>query len=411
MTDVDPGDRYALISADTHAGGSHAAYREYLDPKYRDDFDAWRNKYRNPFRDLGDNRRLRNWDDAMRNSQQDADGVIGEVIFPNTVPPFFPTFVLFAPPPKADSYARRRAGVHAHNRWLVDFCAKYPERRAGIGQIFLNDIDDAIVDVTWIAEHGLRGGILLPTIAPDIDWITPIFDRSYDRLWAVCQDLDIPINIHGGTGVPGYGRDPAAMLFLLSEVSYFSRRPLILMLLAGVFERFPRLKVVLTEQGTGWLPSVLQQLDRVITQIRDDGAVGELRFANDVVLPRTATEYMATNVWFGASFPRREDLDAVRNTVGIDHLMWGSDYPHDEGTYPFTSEALRQVFFDWNPQDVRQVTSGNAATLYGFDLEKLAPQAAKFGPLVAEVQEPLVELPEGANEALLANVPATPNRV
>jgi hypothetical protein len=81
------GDRYTLISSDTHAGGSHAQYREFLDPRFHEDFDARRGKYRNPFSDLGDDRRLRNWDDEMRNSQQDRDGVVGEVIFPNTVPP------------------------------------------------------------------------------------------------------------------------------------------------------------------------------------------------------------------------------------------------------------------------------------------------------------------------------------
>ncbi len=395
--------RYTLISADTHAGGSHAQYREYLDPGFRDAFDEWRGRYRNPYADLGDDRRLRNWDDEMRNAQQDADGVSGEVIFPNTVPPFFPTFVLFAPPPKPADYERRRAGIHAHNRWLVDFCARFPERRAGIGQIFLNDVDDAVADVTWIAEHGLRGGILLPNVAPDIDWIAPIFDRSFDPLWAACQDLEVPVNIHGGTGFPSYGRDPAAMVYMLAEVGYFSRRPLILMLLAGVFERFPRLRVVLTEQGTGWVPEVLAGLDATLARIRDHGAVGELRFAEDVVLPRSATEYVASNVWFGASFPRRSDLEAVRASVGIDHLMWGSDYPHDEGTHPFTTETLRQVFFDWDEADVRRVTAENAAALYGFDLDALASHAAVHGPRVAEVARPLTELPEGANEALLAN--------
>src|SRR5216684_9098211 len=149
------GDSYTLISADTHAGGSHAQYREFLDPKFREDFDAWRGEYRNPFSDLGDNRRLRNWDDEMRNSQQDRDGVVGEVIFPNTVPPFFPSFVLFARPPKPDEYEHRHAGVQAHNRWLADYVSRKPEARAGMGQIFLNDLDDAIADVAWCKENGL----------------------------------------------------------------------------------------------------------------------------------------------------------------------------------------------------------------------------------------------------------------
>ena len=83
----------------------------------------------------------------MRNGQQDDEGVVGEVIFPNTVPPFFPGFVLFAAPPTPDDYEHRLAGIRAHNRWLADFCSRFPNRRAGIGQIFLNDIDDAIDDV------------------------------------------------------------------------------------------------------------------------------------------------------------------------------------------------------------------------------------------------------------------------
>src|SRR3954470_7450873 len=201
-------DRYTIITADSHAGGSHAQYREYLESKYHEQFDAWREKYRNPYKDLapGDDRRLRNWDNEMRNGQQDADGIVGEVIFPNTVPPFFPGFVLFAPPPKPEDYEHRLAGIRAHNRWLEHFCGEFPERRAGIGQIFVNDIDDAIEDAKWIKEHNLRGGVLLPTVAPDVDWVKPLYHPDYDRLWAALQDLDVPVNLHAGTGSPNYGR-------------------------------------------------------------------------------------------------------------------------------------------------------------------------------------------------------------
>ncbi len=122
-------------------------------------------KYKNPWKDLRDtDLRVRNWDDDRRDADQLADGVVGEVIFPNTVPPFYPGFVLFAGPPKPEEYEHRRAGIQAHNRWMVDFCEPQARaQRAGIGQIFLNDIDDAIEDATWIKEHGLRGGVLLPT--------------------------------------------------------------------------------------------------------------------------------------------------------------------------------------------------------------------------------------------------------
>jgi predicted TIM-barrel fold metal-dependent hydrolase len=395
--------RYTVISSDTHAGGSHAQYRDFLEAKYLDDFDAWRGEYKNPFKDLGDQRRYRNWDDDMRNSQQDEDGVAGEVIFPNTVPPFFPNFVLFARPPKPDEYEHRLAGIRAHNRWLEDFCNRYPERRAGIGQIFLNDVDDAIEDVHWIKEHGLRGGILLPTVPPDVDWIKPLNHPDYDRLWAVCQDLEVPVNCHGGTGSPAYAPVPSSALMMIAEVPFYGRRPLSFLLLSGVFERFPRLRFVMTEQGCSWLPGLLQQLDGILKNVRDRGAIGELRFKPDAILPRTATEYVQQNVWFGVSFPHVSDVEAARSTVGLDHVMWGSDYPHDEGTYPFTTEALRQVFHGWPEAEVRKVLAENVAEVYDFDLDAVAPLANRIGPLVSEVAQPLTEMPPEPNEALRRN--------
>ncbi len=397
--------KYTIISSDTHAGGSHAMYREFLDPQWHDEFDAWRGRYKNPFSDLGDQRRFRNWDDDMRNTQQDEDGVVGEVIFPNTVPPFFPSFVLFAAPPKPDDYARRRAGIHAHNRWLVDFCGRFPERRAGIGQIFIHDIDDAIEDVTWCKENGLRGGILLPTIPPDVDWIKPLNHPDYDRLWKVCEDLEVPINCHGGTGSPAYAPLPSSALIMLSEVSHYSRRPLLFLLLSGVFERFPKLKFVMTEQGCTWMPPLLKQLDGVLAGVRDKGAIGELRFKPEHVLPHSATEYFQQNVWMGVSFPQRSDIAAARE-LGIEKFMWGSDFPHDEGTHPYTREHLRQLFSDWSEPDLRKVLAENAADVYGFDLAALAPLAEQFGPTVDELTKPLTEMPLEPNEALLRNVPA-----
>jgi predicted TIM-barrel fold metal-dependent hydrolase len=392
--------RYTIISSDTHAGGSHAQYREFLEKKYLDDFDAWRAQYKNPFKDLGDDRRYRNWDDEMRNGQQDADGVVGEVIFPNTVPPFFPGFVLFAPPPRDADYEHRLAGIRAHNRWLEDFCGRYPERRAGIGQIFVNDLDDAIEDVKWIKKHNLRGGVLLPTAPPDATWIKPYNHPDYDRLWKVCEDLEVPVNCHGGIGGPEYIRHPSSALIQIAELGHYSRRPLIFILLSGVFERFPKLNFVLTEMGCAWIPSFLAQLDHSLAAVRNAGAIGELRFKPEHILPKSATEYFQQNVWLGVSFPGLADAKAAKDSVGIDKFMWGSDYPHDEGTFPFTREALRQVFSDWGEDDMRKILAANAAKLYNFDLDALQPLADKFGPNVDEIKAPLTELPENANEAL-----------
>ena len=400
---IDADERYTIISADCHAGGSHAAYREYLDPEFHDDFDAWRGKYKNPYKDLGDTRRLRNWDNEMRNSQQEADGVVAEVIFPNTVPPFFPSFVLFAKPPTAEEYRHRRAGVRAHNRWLVDFCNEFPERRAGVGQIFVNDVDDAIEDVRWIKEHGLRGGILLPNIAPDVKWVKPLYDPTYDRLWEVCQDLEVPVNVHSGTGNPDYGPYPTSMLLYINEVVFYSQRPFVQLVLSGVFERFPRLKFVMTEAGCAWVPPLLDQLDWALESIRATGATGEIRYGSEQVLPRSATEYFRQNVWMGVSQPREADVEA-RHKIGIDRFMWGSDYPHDEGTHPYTREHLRSRFSSVDPSELRKMLSENAAQLYDFDLDALAPLAAQIGPTVGEVATPIDLVPEKHLERLSSDM-------
>ncbi len=392
---------YTIISADTHAGGSHVQYREYLDPSFIDDFDAWREKYRNPYKDLKDtDLRVRNWDSERRWADEERDGVVAEVLFPNTIPPFFPSFVLFAPPPSDDDYPHRLAGVRAHNRWLADFVAEYPERRAGIGQIFLNNIDDAIQDARWIKDHDLRGGVLVPNIPPDVKWIKPLHHPDYDPLWAVCEDLEIPISSHGGTGSPEYAKTPSSAVLMIAEVPFYSQRPLMQMIVGGVFERFPRLKFVITEAGCSWAPALLKRLDYLLAGIRKNGAIGELRFTPEMVLPLSATEYFQRNVWVGVSQPTREDA-AVAKQMGGDHFMWGSDYPHDEGTGPFTTEHLRQLFHATPESELRPFLAGNAAKLYNFDLAFLEPLAEQFGPTVSELSRPLDALPEHPNEALL----------
>ncbi len=395
-----PDHHYVIISADTHAGGSHAQYREFLDPKYRDDFDAWRGKYKNPFKDLKDtDLRVRNWDSDRRDSDQFEDGVVAEVIYPNTVPPFFPSFVLFAQPPTPEEYEHRHAGVQAHNRWMVDYVNQAPDRRAGIGQIFLNDVDDAIADAIWCKENGLRGGVLIGAVPPTATWIKPLYHPDYDELWAACAEHGIPVNAHAGTGGPVYPQAPAMPLVHFHEIPYYSQRPLSHMILAGVFEKHPTLKFAITETGCAWIPPLLESMDGLLENLRS-AKVGEMRIDGGLVPPKSATEYFAQNCKVGISQPSPADIDAGINVLGIDTMMWGSDYPHEEGTHPFTRETLRQVMAGLSPEQVQQILAGNAAEFYGFDMAKLQPYADKYGPTVAEIAEPLTELPDNPNQAL-----------
>jgi hypothetical protein len=136
----------------------------------------------------------------------------------------------------------------------------------------------------------------------------------------------------------------------------------------------------------------------VITSVRK-GEIGELKYTEEQSLPRSATEYFAQNCWVGSSFPGIADA-AARKVMPADRFMWGSDYPHDEGTNPYTREHLRQIFAEVGEDELRVILAGNAAKLYDFDLDALAPLAEKYGPTVAEVAEPLRALPDNPNSAL-----------
>ncbi|HXK21230.1 MAG TPA: amidohydrolase family protein [Myxococcota bacterium] len=381
---------YVVISADTHAGASIATYRDYLEPALRDEFDAWRGTYSNPQKEHIGSKKHKNWDDAERMHDMQTEGVVGEVVFPNTVPPFFKTSVLICGNPRPEDYRLRLAGIRAHNRWLADWCAEFPDQRAGIGIVYLNDIDEAIADVRWIASHGLRGGVLLPHVTDDCtSYIKPLYAPDYDRFWSVCQEEGVVLNHHGGTGSPDYGRYPISLPIRLIETPFFSTRSYAQLLISGVFERFPELRYINTEAGCAWVPEMLARLDFAWERVRG-GAAGEFEFAKGVATPEPPSFYARRNCWYGASSPSPREL-REREKIGIDHILWGSDYPHYEGTYPHTRLALRHTFHDMERGEARAILGENAARLYAFDLEKLAPLCEKYAPTPGELSVPLAE--------------------
>lgn len=404
-------DPYILITADTHAGGNHAAYREFLDPAYREEFDAWRAQYRNPSVEHYGTKKQKNWDFAIRSADQNSQGVVGEVIFPNTVLPFSRTDMTRVPPPRPEEYRRALAAVRAHNRWLEAFCAEDPLRRAGIGVILPNDLDEAVKDIEFIAKAGLRGGVLLPLIPPDCTWLKPIFDPAWDRVFAAIQDHDLVLNQHTGQGLPYYYYSqeaetpgPVGLAVWITEVLHYGQAGFRHMLLSGAYEKFPKLKYILTEAGCSWVPDVLAGLDRAHKSFVS-GSQGEITYQGlDWPLKKLPSEYAAEHCYYGASFPSLPDLDGI-DAIGEDHVLWGNDYPHYEGTYPYTLESLRLTFAGVAEGRRRKVLGLNAAKLYKFDLEKLKPLAEKYGPTPAQINAPLptAEIPADATCYLFKN--------
>ncbi len=407
-------DRYLLITADSHAGPDPEGYGPYLEKKWQDDYKGWLDrsvenakimKQVMGKRSIGvdgdpDVFGYRNWDSARRLEETESDGVVAEVIFSNTSPPFAPTMISeFGEAEVGADLERRWAGIQAHNRWLADFCAEVPHRRAGICQIFLPLVKESVEEIRWAKEAGLSGGVLLPGAAPG-SGIEPLYAPAYEPIFAVCEELEIPLNHHAGGNTPDFGPYlPQSLAMFMLEVTWWAHRSLWHLMFSGVFERHPKLQYILTEVGTSWVTDTLAKLDGFYDRMKYNDQCSEFIFGGPTVAKMSLkpSEYFERQVHLGASFLPAGDC-ALRHDIGIDKIMWGSDYPHVEGSYPYTREHLRLSFAGVDSDEIQQMVGLNAAEVYGFDIEKLAPLAARIGPTKLEIAKSLdrAELPKEA---------------
>jgi predicted TIM-barrel fold metal-dependent hydrolase len=168
---------------------------------------------------------------------------------------------------------------------------------------------------------------------------------------------------------------PGAMGIYVSEVVWWCVRPLGFLIWGGVFERHPRLRVAITEGTSIWVPEYLALLDQRYSETHYSQKLGDYRSH----LHSKPSEYFHRQVFLGAScMPRREA--ELRSAIGIGNLMWGSDYPHPEGSWPYTRQQMVETFHGLPEVEVAAMLGGNAARCYGYDVEKLAPIVARVGP-------------------------------
>jgi predicted TIM-barrel fold metal-dependent hydrolase len=177
-------------------------------------------------------------------------------------------------------------------------------------------------------------------------------------------------------------------MIMFVEIGWYGLRPLTRLILSGAMERHPNLKFAFTETGNSWIPEQLDLLDMFYKKAvkAKDGSV-ESFFGAYVreSLSLTPSEYWARQCFLGASFMSPADC-AVRERVGLDQMMWGADYPHTEGTHPYTFESLRATFAGVPRDQTERILGTNAARAYGFDLKKLGRIAAQVGPLAKDLE-------------------------
>ena len=396
-------DHYIIISADTHAGGSHAQYREYLDPKYRDDFDAWRDKYKNPFKDLKDtDLRIRNWD--TRAPQRTTRRPTASSARSSS-----PTRCRRSSRASCCSRSRRRptststaspASGPTTAGWSTSSPSS-PSARAGIGQIFLNDVDDAIDDVKWCHENGLRGGVLVgsvpPTVRLDQAALPP---RPRSALGGVrgARRAGERAQRHRRARVPA-GPGHAARALHRDRRSTRSARSSTSRS-AACSSASRTSSSCMTEMGCAWIPPTLTHLDTFMANMRSN-KVGEMRFDGETVPPRSATEYFHQNCYVGASQPTPADIEAALGAGRRRPLHVGQRLPARRGHAPLHPRDAAPD--DVGPRARRPSSACSPAprpSSTASTSTSCARSPSRSGRTVAEVAKPLTELPADANQAL-----------
>jgi predicted TIM-barrel fold metal-dependent hydrolase len=182
--------------------------------------------------------------------------------------------------------------------------------------------------------------------------------------------------VHVHSGAADKSQYGAFVGIYTTEVRWWSSRPLWFLIWSGVFERFADLRFVVTECGAFWAPDLLWTMDTVFDREHGARKLGPGLTAGLSLRP---SEYFDRNCAIGASNTRRREL-ARRYEIGVGNIMWGNDFPHPEGTWPHTAEFLRNAFCDIPIDETRRMLGLNAAELYHFDVDALAPFADQHGP-------------------------------
>jgi predicted TIM-barrel fold metal-dependent hydrolase len=391
---------YVIVSTDSHVGPSlRKQLREYCPATYIEDFDefvaarAQRPRassfggFQKPSPEMAEAlARTRSCaglqDPYARLRDMDGEGIAANIMFAggenDEELPFHGEALCFRPEGTTELEI---VGSSIYNRWLADFVSVAPTRFVGVMQLCMKDLEAARLEIEDGRNLGLTA-VNLP--APRSDF--PAYnERIYEPFWSLCEDLELPLCTHNAGGDPPLGRDgPAGWLIDIIEFPWLGRRALWQMIFSGVFERHPRLKFVLVEQRTAWVPETLRDLDSI--------------YLNDLfpevreMLPRPPSEYWRSNCFVGASFLAPFEV-AMRQEIGLANIGWGSDYPHVEGTWPRSLDSLRFALAGVPPDEVRPIIGANAARIFGLDLEMLRRTAAQIGPTPAALARPLTETP------------------
>ncbi len=375
---------YPLFDADSHVSEPLNLWRERLPAKYRDKAPrmlkehegkpgAWwlieeGREPHNVILGFGANKTLEElqqflkgfsyagahrggWDPAQRLKDMDQDGVAGDVLY--TTLGFRMFWIRDA--------GFQRACSQVYNAWLAEFCSYSPKRLRGLGLISLYDPKQGAEDLEDCAKKGLAGGLIWASPPDEL----PFYSKVYDSFWTAAQELRMPLSLHEFAGFERiYWESTAEKRTVANAVaSHEVETTFATFILSGILERFPRLKIISAELNCGWLAYFLHRMDRAFDSrgVRLQGSPFPTK------LTMKPSEYFRRQLF--ATFIDDPYGLAHRDEIGVDNLLWSSDFPHSATFWPHSREKIAEDFQGIGAEDKRKILSENVAKLYGFEVD------------------------------------------
>ena len=319
--------------------GVGPAGQKYIPGQHaRADLMAATNLYEDGSRDI---RRVS--DPHLRLKDMERDGVDAEVIYG----------ILGAATRLADHEAANEM-FRIYNDWLADFCSHYPERHLGLACLPYGDIDAAVTELHRVADSGVRG------IELSCSWdMEPMYHPCWEPLWQAINEIGLPLHFHTFPALPVEkllnleGKTKRAAFFTVVSGFQMNLVNIIAAIIgSAVLERYPNVRIALGESGIGWIPYALDRMD----------FEWEDRF-QDLGLKMKPSDYWRRQC--KATFQYDTIGAKLIDDMGVESLMWGSDYPHGDGVWPESDKYIEEQFQGLPPEVVHKITCENAAKFYG----------------------------------------------
>lgn len=308
------------------------------------------------------------YDPEARLADMDTDGLDAEVLYPGPLGGLGGGGGVAGIP----DMELRLASIRAYNDWLAEFCEVAPQRLIGLALVQLESPEFAAAEIERAAGIGLRGVVV--NAMPDTTGAEPIFSPAYEPVWQAAESNEMPISLHIGhsrslaaimaamsaskrdAGNPlsssGSGTGIAEMFFTMTCLDM--AEPVSLLIFSGVVERHPALQFAVAESGIGWIPFVIERMDYTFSRHRLWMKSG---------IKEEPSHYFRNN--FHATFQQDEETGLLaRHISGVETLMWASDYPHTDSTWPYSRKVVDELFADVPEDERKMITSQNAARLY-----------------------------------------------